>query len=206
MNQNSPRYVALTFDDGPSAYTAAILKILKRYNVRATFFVVGSEVERFPKLIQRIHREKHVIGNHTWSHPDITTLSKRELWKEITSTNAQIEKIIGYSPKLFRAPYSSINDTALAAIKELGMTSVLWNVDSQDWREEDPLVICKYTIKNLQEKNLIVMHDGDRYGSGARDQIVASLPKLIKYLIKSDYQFVTVPEFHRVAYKIEGWS
>lgn len=65
MNQNSPKYVALTFDDGPSAYTAAILKILKRYNVRATFFVVGSEAEKFPKLIQRIHREKHVIGNHT---------------------------------------------------------------------------------------------------------------------------------------------
>ena len=206
MNHNSPKHVALTFDDGPSAYTVSILKILKRYNVRATFFVVGSEVERFPKLIRRIHREKHVIGNHTWSHPDITTLSKHELWKEIISTNAQIEKIIGYSPKLFRPPYSSINDTALAAIKELGMTSVLWNVDSQDWREEDPLAICKHTIKNLQKKNLIVMHDGDRYGSGARDQIVASLPKLIKYLIKNDYQFVTVPEFHRVAYKIEGWS
>ncbi|MED4266436.1 polysaccharide deacetylase family protein [Priestia megaterium] len=206
MNQNSPKYVALTFDDGPSAYTAAILKILKRYNVRATFFVAGAEAEKFPKLIRRIHRAKHVIGNHTWSHPDITTLSKRELWKEINSTNAQIEKIIGYSPKLFRPPYSSINDPALTAIKELGMTSVLWNVDSQDWREEDPLAIYKHTIKNLQEKNLIVMHDGDRYGSGARDQIVTSLPKLIKYLIKNDYQFVTVPEFHRVAYKIEGWS
>ncbi|MEH7563778.1 polysaccharide deacetylase family protein, partial [Priestia megaterium] len=86
MNQNSPKYVALTFDDGPSAYTVAILKILKRYNVRATFFVVGAEAEKFPRLIRRINREKHVIGNHTWSHPDITTLSKRELWKEITST------------------------------------------------------------------------------------------------------------------------
>jgi peptidoglycan/xylan/chitin deacetylase (PgdA/CDA1 family) len=128
------------------------------------------------------------------------------LWKEITSTNVQIEKITGYSPKLFRPPYSSINDTTLAAIKELGMTSVLWNIDSQDWREEDPLTIYQHTIKNLKEKNLIVMHDGDQYGSGARDHIVTSLPKLIKYLIKHDYRFVTVPEFHRVAYKIEGWS
>jgi peptidoglycan/xylan/chitin deacetylase (PgdA/CDA1 family) len=206
MDQNLPKYVALTFDDGPSAYTAYILNILKRYNIPATFFVVGSEVKKFPNLIQRIDTEKHIIGNHTWNHPDITTLSKNELWKEINSTNIEIEKIIGHSPNLFRPPYSSINDKTAAAIKKFGMTSVLWNIDSQDWHEKSPFVIHQYIIKNLKNNNLIVMHDGDQYGSGPRNPTVTSLPKIIKYLIKNNYRFLTVPEFHQLAYKIEKWS
>jgi len=206
MNQNIPQYVALTFDDGPSAYTISILDILKRYNISATFFVVGSEVKKFPDIIQRIYREKHIIGNHTWNHPDITTLSRNELWKEINSTNIQIEKIIGHSPDLFRPPYSSINDKNADAIKKFGMTSVLWNVDSKDWQEKSPLSIQKNVISGIKKKSLIVMHDGDQYGSGPRDQIVTSLPEIITYLLKNNYRFLTVPEFHQVAYKIEKWS
>ncbi|PFK60665.1 polysaccharide deacetylase [Priestia megaterium] len=206
MNQNIPQYVALTFDDGPSAYTISILDILKRYNISATFFVVGSEVKKFPDIIQRIYREKHIIGNHTWNHPDITTLSRNELWKEINSTNIQIKKIIGHSPDLFRPPYSSINDKNADAIKKFGMTSVLWNVDSKDWQEKSPLSIQKNVISGIKKKSLIVMHDGDQYGSGPRDQIVTSLPEIITYLLKNNYRFLTVPEFHQVAYTIEKWS
>ena len=206
MNQNIPQYVALTFDDGPSAYTISILDILKKYNISATFFVVGSEVKKFPDIIQRIYREKHIIGNHTWNHPDITTLSRNELWKEINSTNIQIKKIIGHSPDLFRPPYSSINDKNADAIKKFGMTSVLWNVDSKDWQEKSPLSIQKNVISGIKKKSLIVMHDGDQYGSGPRDQIVTSLPEIITYLLKNNYHFLTVPEFHQVAYKIEKWS
>lgn len=205
MNQNIPQYVALTFDDGPSAYTVSILDILKKYNISATFFVVGSEVKKFPNIIQRIYREKHIIGNHTWNHPDITTLSKNELWKEINSTNIQIKKIIGHSPGLFRPPYSSINDKNADAIKKFGMTSVLWNVDSKDWKEKSPLAIQKNVISGIKKNSLIVMHDGDQYGSGPRDQIVTSLPKIITYLLENNYRFLTVPEFHQVAYKIEKW-
>ncbi|PEW13226.1 polysaccharide deacetylase [Priestia megaterium] len=205
MNQNIPQYVALTFDDGPSAYTVSILDILKKYNISATFFVVGSEVKKFPNIIQRIYREKHIIGNHTWNHPDITTLSKNELWKEINSTNIQIKKIIGHSPDLFRPPYSSINDKNADAIKKFGMTSVLWNVDSKDWKEKSPLAIQKNVISGIKKNSLIVMHDGDQYGSGPRDQIVTSLPKIITYLLENNYRFLTVPEFHQVAYKIEKW-
>ncbi|MFF2499047.1 polysaccharide deacetylase family protein [Peribacillus sp. NPDC058075] len=206
MNQNPPKYVALTFDDGPSAYTVSILDILKRYNIPATFFVVGSEVKKFPDVIQRIHREKHIIGNHTWSHPDITTLSENELWKEINSTNIQIMKIIGCSPNLFRPPYSSINDKNTDAIKKFRMTSVLWNVDSGDWYEKSPLGIQNNVISGIQKNSLIVMHDGDQYGSGPRDQIVTALPKIIKYLLENNYRFLTVPQFHQVAFKIEKWS
>ncbi len=205
MNQNIPQYVALTFDDGPSAYTVSILDILKKYNIPATFFVVGSEVKKFPNIIQRIYIEKHIIGNHTWNHPDITTLSKNELWKEINSTNIQIKKIIGHSPDLFRPPYSSINDKSADAIKKFGMTSVLWNVDSKDWQEKSPLGIQKNVISGIQKNSLIVMHDGDQYGSGPRDQIVTSLPKIITYLLENKYRFLTVPEFHQVTYKIEKW-
>ncbi|MBE5102078.1 polysaccharide deacetylase family protein [Priestia aryabhattai] len=203
MNQNPPRYVALTFDDGPSAYTVPILDILKKYNIPATFFVVGSEVKKFPDIMQRIHREKHAIGNHTWNHPDITTLSTNELWEEINSTNIQIEKIIGHSPTLFRPPYSSINNKNTKALKKFGMTPVLWNVDSKDWQEKSPSSIQKNVISGLKKSSLIVMHDGDQYGSGPRDQIVISLPKIIQYLSEKNYCFITIPKFHQLAYKIE---
>ncbi|MDQ6596394.1 polysaccharide deacetylase family protein [Bacillus salipaludis] len=202
MDKNSPKYVALTFDDGPSPYTFYILDILKRNHILATFFVVGSEAKKFPNIINRIHSEGHVIGNHTWSHPDISTLSESQLRSEIHSTNDQIKKLIGISPNLFRAPYGAIDNDTEAIIKKWGMTSVLWNVDSQDWCEDSPFAVQLHVIAGLQKNSLIVMHDGDLYGCGPRDHTVASLNKLIQYLQKNDYQFITVPEFHKIAFKI----
>lgn len=202
MGKKSPKYVSLTFDDGPSPYTVYILDILKQNHVPATFFVVGSEVKKFPSLVHRIHSEGHVIGNHTWSHPDITTISEKRLRSEIHSTNVQIQKLIGKSPDLFRAPYSKIDNETEAIIKKLGMTSVLWNVDSKDWCEESPLAVQQHVITGLKKNSLIVMHDGDQYGSGPRDQTVASLNQIIHYLQKNDFHFITVPEFHQLAFKI----
>lgn len=202
MDKNSYKYVALTFDDGPSPYTFYILDILKRNHVPATFFVVGSEAKKFPNLIKRIHSEGHVIGNHTWSHPNISTLSEKELLSEIHSTNVQIRKLIGNFPDLFRAPYGAIDNDTEAIVKKLGMTSVLWNVDSQDWCEDSPLAIQKHVISGLQTNSLIVMHDGDEYGSGPRDQTVVALNQIIKYLKQNNYHFVTVPEFHQLTFKI----
>lgn len=202
MDKNLYKYVSLTFDDGPSPYTFYILDILKRYHVPATFFVVGSEAKKFPNLVHRIHSERHVIGNHTWSHPDISTLSENQLRSEIHSTNVQIQKLIGNSPDLFRAPYGAIDHDTEVLIKKLGMTSVLWNVDSQDWCEDSPLAVQQHVITGLQKNSLIVMHDGDQYGCGPRDQTVASLNRIIQYLQKNDYHFLTVPEFHQLAFKI----
>lgn len=195
MLKKLDKYVSLTFDDGPSPYTFYILDILKRNHVPATFFVVGSEAKKFPGLIQRIHSEGHVIGNHTWSHPNITTLSKNQIINEIQSTNNQIEKLIGTSPILFRAPYGAIDNKTEAIIKKLGVTSVLWNVDSQDWYEDSPLAIEQHVISDIQTNSLIVMHDGDQYGSGPRDQTVEALNHIIQYLKNNDYQFITVPKY-----------
>jgi peptidoglycan/xylan/chitin deacetylase (PgdA/CDA1 family) len=202
MDNDLSKYISLTFDDGPSPFTFYILDILKRYNVPATFFVVGSEAKKFPNLIQRIHSEGHIIGNHTWSHPDITTLSENELLNEIYSTNVQIQKLTGISPELFRAPYGAIDNEIEAIINKIGMTSVLWNVDSQDWCEDSPNAVHQHVISGLQTNSLVVMHDGDQFGSGPRDQTVASLNRIIQFLKKNDYHFVTVPEFHQLGFKI----
>jgi peptidoglycan/xylan/chitin deacetylase (PgdA/CDA1 family) len=202
MNENVVRYVALTFDDGPSPYTHQILDILKRYSIPATFFVVGSEAHKFPDIIRRICSEGHVIGNHTWSHPDITSLSCDELLKEIYSTNFQIHNLIGRSPDLFRPPHGSMNDHTSAVIKEAGMTSVLWNVSSEDWYEGS-LSVDQNVITSLQENSIILMHDGDQHGSGPRDKTVIALPIIIEHLIRNGYRFITVPEFHQVAFRIE---
>lgn len=202
MGNDSPKYVSLTFDDGPSPYTFYILDILKRNHVTATFFIVGSEAKKFPNLVHRIQSEGHVIGNHTWSHPDITTISENQLRSEIETTNTILKNLTGKSPDLFRPPFSSINCQNEVFLKSLGMTTVLWNVDSRDWCEDSSAAVQQHVISGLEEHSLIVMHDGDQYGSGPRDQTVSSLNKIIKYLMNNGYQFVTVPEFHQLAFKL----
>ncbi|MFY4775056.1 polysaccharide deacetylase family protein [Metabacillus sp. RGM 3146] len=207
MNELSPRYICLTFDDGPSAYTTDILDILKKYEIRATFFIVGSAAEKFPDIVRRIHAEGHVIGNHTWSHPNITHLSNEELQQEIHSTSDQIKEIINISPDLFRPPFGEINHHASAEIKEMGMTTVLYNVSSRDWVQDmDSNSLYWHVILMLKRHNIILLHDGDQFGSGPRDNTVSALPSIIEYLLENDYSFVTVPEFHEEVFKIEKWD
>lgn len=207
MNEQSPRYICLTFDDGPSAYTADILDILKNYQIKATFFIVGSEAKKFPDIVRRIHAEGYVIGNHTWSHPKITHLSNRGLQQEIQSTSDQIKQIIHISPDLFRPPYGRINDRVSAKLKEMGMTTVLWNVFSWDWLQGmDSDALFQHVIARLERQNIILLHDGDRFGSGPRNNTVSALPSIIEYLLENKYTFVTVPEFYQKAFKIEKWK
>ncbi|MGG3573859.1 polysaccharide deacetylase family protein [Bacillus gobiensis] len=206
MNEQSPRFVCLTFDDGPSAYTVNILDILKTYQARATFFIVGSEAQKFPDIVRRIHAEGHVIGNHTWSHPKITNLSNNELQEEVHSTNHQIQQIINITPDLFRPPFGRINNRTSAELKKLGMTPVLWNVSSWDWlKNMDSDILSRYVNVSLKRNNIILLHDGDQF-CGPRNNTVSALPSIIEYLLKNNYSFLTVPEFHQNGFKTEKWN
>ncbi|MBS2967490.1 polysaccharide deacetylase family protein [Metabacillus sp. KIGAM252] len=207
MNEQPLRYVCLTFDDGPSSYTAKILDILKTYQIRATFFIVGEEAKKFPDIIERISAEGHVIGNHTWSHPNITLLSKHELQREIHTASEQIEQIIHITPDLFRPPFGNIDDRASSIIKEMGMTTVLWNVAGKDWVQNmNAEALCQHIIARLKRHSIILLHDGDQHGSGPRHNTVEALPSIIEYLINNQYSFITVPEFYQQAFKIEKWN
>ncbi|AJY76707.1 polysaccharide deacetylase family protein [Paenibacillus beijingensis] len=197
------RYAALTFDDGPSPYTSKILKILKKYDIRATFFVVGQELHKYPKTIARMFREGHVIGNHTWDHPNLTKLHRSEMESQMIAADAEIAKLTGYRPGLFRPPSGYSNEEVLAVVHALGMTSVLWNVDSRDWDLSDYVPIHARILDQLKPQSLILLHDGDAFGCGPREAVLESLPVLIESLFSLEYRFVTVPEFHKLVCTIE---
>lgn len=131
--------IVLTFDDGPiPQHTPRILDALAKYNVPALFFVIGERLE-FPgafEIVRRAAREGHLIGNHTFSHPNLTKLSAEEVRSQILRTHELISQF-GPRPRLFRPPYGASNDTVKAVAKELGYEMVLWNASSEDWRPEN---------------------------------------------------------------------
>ncbi|MEH7126584.1 polysaccharide deacetylase family protein [Bacillus sp. JJ1532] len=205
MAISKSKFVSLTFDDGPSPYTNQILDILGTYNIKATFFVVGKAVIKYPEIVKRINNEKHVIGNHTWNHPKITDLSAKELSSQIKKNNLEIKKIIGKEPIIFRAPYGKIDDQSLRIIHDSGLKSVLWNVNSRDWSLTSAKKIERRVLKKTKTDSIVLLHDGDKFGSGPRDATVLSLPNIIEDLMQSGNKFLTIPVFHQKCFTIEKW-
>lgn len=187
--------VALTFDDGPHPlYTPLILDILKERNVRATFFVIGSQVERHPQLVRRIVDEGHIIANHSWGHPNLTMRSPQGVQKEMTDTNAAIAKVTGRIPRLMRPPYGGINAQVESQLDELGFKAILWSVDTRDWERLPPSEILSKVRNQTRPGGIILLHDG----GGVREHTVTALPQIISYLEGEGYQLVTVPELLHV--------
>ncbi|MDR0483532.1 MAG: polysaccharide deacetylase family protein [Cellulomonadaceae bacterium] len=133
---DGPDTVHLTFDDGPGLYTDKILDVLKEFDVRATFYVLGSRVEAYAEQIERIVSEGHRIGNHSWSHTELTTLTYKEILKEIEDTQQAIFDLTGHWPTAFRPPYGSVNKDVHKAAKAAGVSVDLWDVDPRDWAGE----------------------------------------------------------------------
>ena len=129
--------VALTFDDGPVPETNAVLDALKRHGLKATFFMMGFNVELYPEIAQRIVREGHYVGNHSWDHPFLTTLTEAEIDRQLRSTNDIIFQVTGVKPKFARPPYGDTNATVRNAMARNGLREVIWSQDSWDWDAEE---------------------------------------------------------------------
>jgi len=182
--------VALTFDDGPSSYTGAILDTLKKYHASATFFTLGNQVSSFPLPMQRAVAEGHVVGNHTWDHQDLTRLGPKDIRDEMS---AQIDTVTGKklpAPKLFRPPYGAVNDQVVAEARRQGMLTVLWSVDTNDYNRPAPDAMTAQVLADVQPGAIVLMHDG----GGDRTTTSAALPMIIKGLRKAGYKMVTVPQ------------
>ena len=182
--------VALTFDDGPSSYTGAILDTLKKYHASATFFTLGNQVGSFPLAMQRAVAEGHVVGNHTWDHQDLTRLGPKDIRDEMS---AQIDGVTGKklpAPKLFRPPYGAVNDQIVAEARRQGMLTVLWSVDTNDYKLPAPDAMTAQVLADVQPGAIVLMHDG----GGDRTTTSAALPMIIKGLRKAGYKMVTVPQ------------
>jgi peptidoglycan/xylan/chitin deacetylase (PgdA/CDA1 family) len=183
------RVVALTFDDGPSAYTAAVLDVLKHEQVRATFFLIGQQVSGGTALLQRALAEGHMLGDHTWSHADVSG-GGSPASGQISSTASAIERATGFQPCLFRAPYGAVSSSLIGLAHGLGFTTVQWDVDPQDWALPGSGAISSRILSNVRNGSIVLMHDG----GGPRSQTLAALPGIIHTLKARGYGFVTVTE------------
>jgi peptidoglycan-N-acetylglucosamine deacetylase len=169
--------VYLTFDDGPDPrWTPAILDALAKHNVRATFFVVGSQVEAHPELARRIVAEGHSLQNHTWSHPDMTTLGRSDAIDQVTRSSNAIKKVAGTAPKCLRPPEGATNSAVQEIAGATGQAQVLWSVDTEDWRNKSTEKITSTVTDGLQPGAVILMHDG----GGDRSATVAALPAVLQ--------------------------
>jgi len=193
-NAHEGKLVALTFDDGPdNNYTLKILDILKEYDVKATFFLVGTQVKKYPETAKRIVEEGHSVGNHTWSHSDLTKLSAKAQAEQIDKAQREIVKATGATPSLMRAPYGAISSSALKTVHLGGMKHVAWTVDTRDWAGTSVAAMHKNVMTNTKEGGVILMHSfGGR--KDALEHTVKLLPSIIKDLQAKGYELVTVDE------------
>ncbi|MCX6388985.1 MAG: polysaccharide deacetylase family protein [Solirubrobacterales bacterium] len=181
--------VALTFDDGPSEYTPRVLAILRNQGVSGTFFSLGGLISTFGPNSVSARDAGNVIADHTWSHPQLPTLSIGEQQSEINRTSAAITALGLDAPRLFRPPYGAYDQATLAAAKKKKMLLVLWDVDSLDWSRPGVDAIVNNVLSQVQSGSIILMHDG----GGPREQTLAALPRIIEGLRTRGYSMVTVP-------------
>lgn len=186
--------VALTFDDGPHpGYTQAIIEILKKFDIKATFFLVGKQVEKYPWLVKYIiENSRSKIANHTYSHKNLTLLNTKQILEELLKTQDILCKEVGSSDRLipyFRPPGGHFNSRVVSTAEKIGLKMVLWSVFTND---HNPAVTKEKLLKTVQdlvnsEKEIILLHSGSRV-------TLEVLPEIIKFLKENGYEFVTVDE------------
>jgi peptidoglycan/xylan/chitin deacetylase (PgdA/CDA1 family) len=168
-----PREIALTFDDGPNpAWTPQLLDILAQHKAKATFFLLGGFARVQPDLVRRIAAAGHLLGNHSWSHPDLSFEPEKRIRAELHSTNETLEQIIGAKLKYFRPPFGARRPAVFRIARELGLQTVLWNAMTSDWREPSAERItarlAQKTDRLTQNGRAvnIVLHDGGHRAQG----------------------------------------
>lgn len=192
------KQAALTFDDGPDVtYTARILDILKREGVHATFFIVGQRAQTHPYMIRRIVQDGHVIGNHSWDHPDLTKLSSDQVKSEVLRTNQILTALAGYAPDLFRPPYGKLTPDLVQMVGQMGFKVIDWSVDTRDWAGTPASTILAYVRKEITPGGIILEHCAGGRGEHL-DNTVEALPRIIAYLRSQGYSFVTIPQLLHV--------
>lgn len=180
--------VSLTFDDGPSGYTPQVLDILGQYGVKATFFVLGSEVQRYPDLIHRMVAEGHSVQSHSMTHPPLPGLSDAALQQQVVDSRSVINAVAGVAPRCMRPPYGARNGRTDGAMRAAGMEPVLWSIDTLDWKRPGADTIVARAVGQAQSGSVILMHDG----GGDRSQTVAALSSIIQGIAGRGLGFDTI--------------
>ena len=183
------KLVALTFDDGPGPYTERLLNAMKKRGVKATFFVLGNRIDRYPELIKRMEKEGHAVGNHSYDHPNLTRLSAAGVKSNMNKTAKKIEKLIGHKPEVMRCPGGACNKTVKKYAADAGIPIIYWDVDTRDWESRNVTKIMNVAFgKNgIENGSIVLMHD-------IHEPSVNAAIKMMDKLKKQGYTFVTVPE------------
>ena len=184
------RVIALTFDDGPSPYTAPIVSILARFHVQATFFVVGQQLNDFASGLRDEVSHGFDVGDHTENHAWLAHLDQAGQYGQIHDAAIRIERGGVPFPRLFRPPYGAYDAQTLATIRQLRMLMVLWTIDTGDYLRPASSVIAARVLQAAQPGAIVLMHDG----GGDRSQTVGALPEIITGLRRRHYRLVTVPQ------------
>ena len=199
------KVVALTFDDGPSPiWTPKILDELKKAGIKATFFMVGNHVERYPEVARRVLAEGHEIGNHTYDHHVLLYYKMDELEKEIKAAETAIKNATGQTTRYFRPPKAWLTEAEKQKIKDMGYKTVLWSLNSKDWVTFHDKQITSYILRHVQPGDIILFHDSGgaiTTEGGDRSQTVKTIPRLVRKLKERGYRFVTISELLENAVK-----
>lgn len=180
--------VAISFDAAwGDEQTEQLLDILDDYDVKATFFLVGDWVDKYPDDVKEIASRGHDIGNHSDTHPHMPELSQTDETAEIQSCNDKVKEITGSTPTLFRAPYGDYNNTLVSCVKGLGMYCVQWDVDSLDWMDPSPEELCKNVLNKVTDGSIVLMHNGAK-------NTPAALPSIIEGIKAKGYEIVLIKD------------
>ncbi len=182
-------YIAMTFDDGPSSETTPrLLEILKQRNIKVTFFLIGENVASNPDIVRRILADGHEIGNHSWTHPQLSRLSDDRVTAEINKTQDAIKDASGFTPTLLRPPYGAITTRQREWIEsQFGLNIILWSVDPFDWKRPGASVITQRILSQVRPGAIVLSHD-------IHKQTVDAMPATLDALIAKGYKFVTVTQ------------
>ncbi|MCB1099996.1 MAG: polysaccharide deacetylase family protein [Verrucomicrobiae bacterium] len=182
-------FLAMTFDDGPHATnTPRLLDILRERNIRATFYVVGQNVKRYPDLLRRIVAEGHEIGNHTVSHANLTKVSDQRLRMEMGEVHNGVLAVTGVAPQTMRPPYGALRQEQRALIRrEFGYPTITWNVDPEDWKRPGVGVVTKRLVEGARPGGILLAHD-------IHAPTIDAMPGTLDELLRRGFRFVTVSE------------
>jgi peptidoglycan/xylan/chitin deacetylase (PgdA/CDA1 family) len=179
--------VALTIDDGPSPYSEKVLTILKKKNVKATFFLMGKKVKLYPNAVKHMAEQGHLVQNHSYSHPEFWKMSADQITSQLKRTNKLIKAQTGKTPILFRPPYGETNATIRKVGKQLKMAQILWDVDPNDWRDQDTDLVVKRVLKKVKPGSIVLTHE-------LYMTTLKAYPIIIDKLRAKGYVFVTVDQ------------
>ncbi len=181
--------IAISFDAAwGNDDTSTLIKILKKYDVPATFFVVGAWVDKYPESVREISNAGHQIQNHSNTHPYMTKISKEKMIDEIKTCNEKIKSVTGVCPTLLRVPYGDYDNCVIETALECKMFPVQWSIDSIDWRDDaTPESICNRVISKAHNGGIILMHNDAKYTP-------AALPEILETLKKDGYEFVLISD------------